>query len=206
MREIWKAQIKRIDGVLSRLSCCDGEYRGYPGRPSTLITMVDPMVSCFICKDFAEKLKATDFYYAPASTCHHGAFDCGLLTHSLLVAKRLLELSVNNDLNWTRSKSPFIVGLLHDMCKVFRYEPDGYDGYTYTKAIYMPIPGHAERSIAIINTLGLSLTEEEMLCIRYHMGAYETKEWQMYENAIKLYPNVLWTHTADMYASKIDGV
>ena len=52
------------------------------------------------------------------------------------------------------------------------------------------------------------LTDEEIACIRWHMGAYEidTKMWQYYDSAIRKYPNVLYTHTADMIASKIDGV
>ena len=52
----------------------------------------------------------------------------------------------------------------------------------------------------------LQLTEEEILCIRYHMGAYETKDWDFFDKAIRKYPNVLWTHTADMYASKVKDV
>ena len=49
----------------------------------------------------------------------------------------------------------------------------------------------------------ITLTEEEILCIRYHMGPYVTADWDEYDKAIKKYPNVLFTHTADMYASKV---
>jgi hypothetical protein len=36
------------------------------------------------------------------------------------------------------------------------------------------------------------------------MGAFDDKErWSYYNHAIKLYPNVLYTHTADMIASAI---
>jgi hypothetical protein len=40
------------------------------------------------------------------------------------------------------------------------------------------------------------------------MGAYETdpKMWNYYGAAIEKYHNVLFTHTADMIASKILGV
>jgi len=51
-----------------------------------------------------------------------------------------------------------------------------------------------------------SLTEEEILCIRYHMGAYNCDDWEGYDKAIRKYPNVLFTHTADMYASKVLGL
>ena len=51
------------------------------------------------------------------------------------------------------------------------------------------------------------LTEEEMLCIRWHMGAYdESKNWNILGNAIEKYPNVLYTHTADMIASRVNGI
>ena len=54
----------------------------------------------------------------------------------------------------------------------------------------------------------LRLTDEEIACIRWHMGAYErdTKMWEYYGRAIEKYPNVLFTHTADMIASKIIGI
>ena len=54
---------------------------------------------------------------------------------------------------------------------------------------------------------GTKLTEEEAACIVYHMGAYTEKEkWDFYGRAIERFPNVLWTHHADMIASKIKGV
>jgi hypothetical protein len=52
----------------------------------------------------------------------------------------------------------------------------------------------------------ITLTEEEMLCIRYHMGAYEKEEWSEFDLAIRKYENVLWTHQADMLASKVDNM
>ena len=55
----------------------------------------------------------------------------------------------------------------------------------------------------LLATLG-KLTEEEVACIRYHMGAFTDKElWNDYTAAVRKYPNVLWTHTADMIASHI---
>ena len=53
----------------------------------------------------------------------------------------------------------------------------------------------------------LELTEEEMVCIRYHMGPYEGKEmWSSYSNAMRRYPNLIWVHAADMIASQIKGI
>nr|DAR68166.1 MAG TPA: hypothetical protein [Caudoviricetes sp.] len=45
------------------------------------------------------------------------------------------------------------------------------------------------------------------MCIRYHMGAFTDKsEWNDYTRAVSQYPNVLWTHQADMLASHVAGV
>ena len=67
------------------------------------------------------------------------------------------------------------------------------------------LKGHGSKSCIILSQF-INLTEEEMLCIRYHMGAYETDEWDEWDRAIHKYPNVLWTHMADMLASKVDDV
>lgn len=51
------------------------------------------------------------------------------------------------------------------------------------------------------------ITREEEACIRYHMGAFtEKEEWKDYTDAVERFPNVLWTHTADMIASHITKV
>ena len=52
-----------------------------------------------------------------------------------------------------------------------------------------------------------ALTEEEIMCIRYHMGAVcPNEEWNDDTRAVRAYPNVLWTHQADMLASHVEGV
>jgi hypothetical protein len=38
------------------------------------------------------------------------------------------------------------------------------------------------------------------------MGAYNKNDWDAYDMAIRKYETVLWTHTADMYASKVLGI
>ena len=82
-------------------------------------------------------------------------------------------------------------------------EPEGrVVHYEYNNELLLS--GHGAKSVLILSSF-LQLTEEEMLCIRYHMGAYEKDDWTGYDLAIKKYPNVLLTHTADMYASKVDG-
>lgn len=52
-----------------------------------------------------------------------------------------------------------------------------------------------------------ALTVEEIMCIRYHMGAFcDKSEWNDYTRAVHKYTNVLWTHQADMLASHVEGV
>lgn len=109
-------------------------------------------------------------------------------------------------LKWERPESPYIVGMYHDICKCDNYTTDFETG----KYIYNPniiIPGHGDKSVIMLSKY-FKLTDEEIACIRWHMGAYETdtKMWNYYGAAIERYPNVLYTHTADMIASKIRGV
>lgn len=50
----------------------------------------------------------------------------------------------------------------------------------------------------------MTLTEEEICCIRYHMGIFtKDYEWNDYTRAVRKYPNVLWTHQADMLATHV---
>lgn len=153
-----------------------------------------------------ETLEELGFFTQPASTKYHGAYAGGLFDHSFLTAKALVELTEKLGLKWERSESPYIVGMYHDLCKCDNYVVDPETG----KYIYNPdiiIPGHGDKSVMILQKY-ITLTDEEIACIRWHMGAYETdtKLWDYYGKAIEKYPNVLFTHTADMMSSKILGV
>lgn len=147
-------------------------------------------------------LDDTDFYYSPASTKYHGAYVGGLFDHSMNVACVLKHLtSIGVCSKWELQRSPGIVGLLHDFTKIGKYnrEEDGTFKYN-TKAL--SYGGHGSDSLIKILQV-LALTPEEAMCIRYHMGAYEKEGWDDFDQAIRAYPNALWTHTADMYASKV---
>lgn len=147
-----------------------------------------------------------DFFTAPASTKYHGAYEGGLFDHSYTVAKTLVELTDKLGLTWSRPESPYIVGMYHDLCKCDLYKYDiETDKYIYSDEGILD--GHGFKSVIIAQRY-IQLTEEEIACIRWHMGAFETdtKLWNYYGKAIEKYPNVLWTHTADMIASKIEGV
>ena len=153
-------------------------------------------------------LKENEFFDAPASTRFHGAYPGGLFDHSYAVTKRLIELTNNCKLKWERKESPFIVGMFHDLCKFDCYvRTDEYEGdpIKYKHNESMVLEGHGAKSVMLLAQF-FPLTEEEILCIRYHMGAYEKDDWNGFDKAIKRYETVLYTHTADQLASKVDSI
>lgn len=155
-----------------------------------------------------QKLDEMGFFTAPASTKFHGDYEGGLFDHSLEVTNALIHLTERLNLNWERGISPIMVGMFHDLCKCDQYEVISHPcdpDVRYGRNDKVLLKGHGEKSVMLLSQF-YNLTEEEILCIRYHMGAYETDEWNEYDRAIRKYPNVLFTHTADMIASKISGV
>ncbi|WP_418757959.1 hypothetical protein [Gemmiger sp.] len=153
-----------------------------------------------------EILEQTGYFEVPASMTFHGAWPGGLFEHSWTVVQELVHMTKTLGLTWQMRRSPVLVGMFHDLCKTEEYEKDG-DGWKHYK-----LKGHGERSVSMAEAImndaaALSLTEEEMLCIRWHMGFADDKEnWNCYGAAIEKYQNVLWTHTADMVASRVLGV
>lgn len=148
-----------------------------------------------------EFIEFSDFTTAPASTKYHGSYTRGLLEHSVHVMYALCKMTEDNNLSWSRPESPIIVGLFHDICKVDMYIEHDSLSYEYNNETLFK--GHGDKSVMMLASL-IQLTEEEVACIRYHMGAFTDKEeWNDYTRAIHKYPNVLWTHHADMIATHI---
>lgn len=155
-------------------------------------------------KEFTNILKENSFFTAPASIHHHGAYSGALFDHSLTVTNSLLYLTRQLELKWQRKESPLIVGMFHDLCKVDNYHKTENEAWEYNNATLLP--GHGDKSVIMLQQY-MRLTEEEMLCIRWHMGAFDDKEnWNSYGRAVTNFPNVLYTHTADMIAARILGV
>ncbi|MCM1234475.1 MAG: hypothetical protein NC489_30615 [Ruminococcus flavefaciens] len=162
------------------------------------------MVGVFVNSDMVKDLQEKGFFIAPASIKYHGAYEGALFDHSYEVAKALVNLTRKLELPWERSRSPFIVGMFHDLCKMDDYikSEDG----VWEKRKDPILPGHGEKSVILLQKY-MELTEEEIICIRWHMGAFDVKEnWNLYGAACTRYPNVLYTHTADMIAARILGV
>lgn len=172
-------------------------------------------ISHLITPAFVEWLDEKGFFTAPASLRYHGATVGGLCSHSLNVTTILQGLTNDCWLKWSRPESPVIIGLFHDLCKIEEYtytvigeELDGtqiVDSHSWERRprkehVYT---GHGEKSVLLLAPW-IQLTAEEVACIRWHMGAFDDQEnWSGYTNAIHTFPNVLWTHHADMIAAHI---
>lgn len=155
--------------------------------------------------EFVDILRDMGFFTAPASIHHHGKYSGALFDHSFTVTKTLLSFTERLELKWKDKRSPLIVGMFHDLCKVDNYKKsNGDEAWEYNNAALLP--GHGEKSVIMLQQ-HMSLTDEEMLCIRWHMGAFDDKEhWNSYGRSVTHFPNVLYTHTADMVAARILGV
>lgn len=164
-------------------------------------------------------LKETTFFIEPASAKYHLAYERGLFYHSFNVATALRDLTEKLNLQWISESSPEIIGLTHDLCKLNAYVKKDDGTYVSNKnndkewnekfeelkgrKPYSTEYRHGELSLLRASEI-LELTEEEKACIRWHMGAFcPYKEWNMYTTAVAQFNNVLYTHTADMIATKI---
>ena len=154
--------------------------------------------------DAISRLVEMGFFKAPASTKYHGVMEGGLYLHSRSVTNALLFMTDKLQLEWQLPRLPYIVGMFHDLCKADQYRySSSIDNYEYrTDTLFK---GHGEKSVMLLSQF-YTLTEEEIACICYHMGAFTDKEeWSAYTRAVSRYPNVLYTHTADMVATHIFG-
>lgn len=174
--------------------------------------------------DVIEGLEGMGFFIAPASANHHLNIEGGLLLHSLNTCKAALMV-------WEGMKalepglvkevgrdSVIIASLLHDVCKSDIYVRsvkkrknalgmwEDCEGY---KVIYKKFPmGHGEKSVILLLCNGLEMTDDEMLAIRWHMGAWginmnSYEDQRCYDTSRKLYPLVAIIQAADSLAASI---
>lgn len=166
-------------------------------------------------------LEEVGFFTAPASAKHHGAYAGGLVEHSNNVYRRLVQLADTEDKRQGRQYPEYtvdtvaVVALLHDVCKADAYEPKTtgtccphkttkekqYWEYTNN----FPV-GHGEKSIIQIMRF-MYLTEEEVLAIRWHMGAFDNAvKGGSYDMNYAFAQSRLaaMLHIADMMATHLD--
>lgn len=169
-------------------------------------------------------LEESDFFDAPASTMFHGNYAGGLLEHSMNVA--IMAHDVHEMLYKRKSElaeqvtrdNIIIASLLHDICKAniyqktIKYRKDqnnAWETYETYGVDYSEFPvGHGEKSVIRLLQLGLQLTDDEILAIRWHMTAWElpfqSTEAKAYLNAAKnKCPLLTIIQTADGLASAI---
>ena len=136
-----------------------------------------------------EGLEKLGFFKAPASSKHHLAEEGGLVEHSLNVydqacAIRHAEIQLHPELaERLPDDSLIIVSLLHDVCKAEIYKSelkhrknaDGrWEDYTGFTPDYSAMPlGHGEKSVIRLLRMGLELTNDEILAIRWHMANWD---------------------------------
>lgn len=146
------------------------------------------------------------FMRMPALIHHHLNHPGGLARHSVNVTHWMLRLTGPFGCNWMKPRSPYRIGMLHDLVKCYCYRPDEQEPgkFCWTPP---PFEGHGTTSVITAMTeLGIDLTPQEALCIAWHMGAFGLgkDELKQYGAVIELHPReVLLTHTADMLAAKV---
>lgn len=155
----------------------------------------------------------TDFFSAPASTRFHGAYEGGLLEHSLNVYECLDDFLKNSNFCKKHGfsfsdESIAIVSLLHDVCKTNFYKTEMRNAKKngvwesvpyYTIEDNLPY-GHGEKSVYIISGF-MKLTRDEAFAIRYHMGFSSTEDANQVGRALEMFPLAFAVCMADMEAS-----
>ncbi|MDY6205498.1 MAG: HD domain-containing protein [Prevotella sp.] len=135
-----------------------------------------------------EYLDKSGFFTAPASVSRHLSYDGGLVEHSLNVyrmARMLAQQTAEMKPELSErlpEDSIVIASLLHDVCKSNIYrkaqkwkkdEQGRWETYDAFDCDYTRFPvGHGEKSVIMLLRLGLELTNDEVLAIRWHMGAW----------------------------------
>ena len=163
--------------------------------------------------DFLEN--KSDFFTAPASTRFHGAYEGGLLQHSLNVYDCLVAYlereRVKEQYKLTVSaETAAIAALLHDVCKVNFYKLSWRNAKNdqtgewekvrfYSVDDQLPY-GHGEKSVYMISGY-MKLTREEAMAIRWHMGFSGSEDKNTIGSALAKYPLAFALSVADMEAT-----
>ena len=172
-------------------------------------------------EELMEWLEGTDFYIAPASTRYHGAFEGGLLLHSLAVHRRMLQFSdyyceqarKSGWDNFWSGETIALVALFHDICKIGTYktemrwrkdENNKWEQYpTYKKEEDFNFGGHGSKSVYLIQNF-VHLEPEEAVAINCHMGQWDSTIYSNPSPAFEQFPLAWLLHVADEAATYID--
>lgn len=162
-----------------------------------------------------EFLEKSDFFTAPASTRFHGAYEGGLLRHSLNVYECLVEYLARERVRQkyglnVSDETAAIVALLHDVCKVNFYAIGTRNSKNEQTGQWEKVPyytindtlpyGHGEKSVYMISGF-MKLSREEAMAIRWHMGFSGIEDKNTIGKALEMYPLAFALSVADMEAS-----
>lgn len=165
------------------------------------------------------------FLSDPASCQYHHAYPGGLADHSIGVFFRLVRTASDGIQD---NPSLFKIAIVHDFCKIGTYtqtmksqKVKGKDGKfllnSYGKPVWedvegyekapfpSPVMGHGDSSVLIALRHGIELTDSEIMCVRWHMGAYDTHEGEdsyRMSQAIEMVPLIGLVQAADLMDAK----
>lgn len=162
-----------------------------------------------------EFLERSDFFTAPASTRFHGAYEGGLLQHSLNVYECLVDFLSRPRVKERYKLEPTaetmaIIALLHDVCKVNFYTVQMRNSKNDKTGQWEKIPfyaiddklpyGHGEKSVYMVSGF-MRLSREEAMAIRWHMGFSGIEDKNTIGKALEMFPLAFALSVADMEAS-----
>ena len=183
---------------------------------------------------FIAYLESTDFFSAPASTQYHCSFPGGLCLHSINVYKALKVLTdkfASKIDNNTKEIMPcynrdsiLIVGLLHDLDKIFKYEKacknekeycdDGdksdsigtfrwktTETYRVKDASTKVNLGNKGFASYMIASMFFSLSEEEVYALTYQYSAVSNEQLTDLSTILARYNLGVFLHSADIIAT-----
>lgn len=113
-------------------------------------------------------LEENDFFEMPSSINRHHNWEGGLTQHCLGVLDRLNETGPELERD-----NRIITSLLHDVCKAGKIYKDSDGQWKEKDEEELDIPGHGERSVKLLENLGLQLTPPEKQAIKWHMGGWK---------------------------------
>lgn len=132
-------------------------------------------------------LEELGFFSAPASIIYNNDFDGGLALHSYQVYEVAMKL-IENDTEYCKlpKDSIIITCLLHDIYKADIYRKE--KGHYIEDFSSFPL-GCGEKSVIRILMMGMELTEDEILAIRWNMDKHKMKiEYEKFnDNEVKSY-------------------
>jgi len=173
-----------------------------------------------ITREGADKLleylesKSCDFFTAPASQRFHGAYEGGLVEHSVNVYRCLKAYldreRVQQEYGMRYSDETIaVVALLHDTCKINCYKP-GFRNVKDDNGVWQKVPsyeyddklpyGHGEKSVYVVGGF-IRLSREEAFAIRYHMGFSGIEDKRNIGDAFERFPLAFALNVADMEAT-----